>query len=91
MFKGRKLYVNETGIMELKLVEATPVEFEDKLAFSSSFITKDNKHLNVLIFDNYYSAKLLDTLEQNQGKFIELAVTQNDKGYLSVELIKDLV
>jgi len=92
MFKGRKKYVRETGVMELKAVKGEPMEFENKLAFSTTFKDKENRELKVLIFDNYYNEDLLDVLESNKGEFIELEVYTtevNGKDYVNVRLPKE--
>jgi len=92
MFKGRKKFVRETGVMELKVVKAEPINFEDKLAFSTTFRDKANKELKVLIFDNYYNADLLDALEIADGEFVELEVYTtevNGKDYINVRLPKE--
>ena len=92
MFKGRKKFIRTTGVMELKVVKAEPINFEEKLAFSTVFRDKENKELKVLIFDNYYNADLLDTLELVDGEFVELDVYTtevNGKDYVNVRLPKE--
>jgi len=88
LFAGRTTYVS-TGIKELKAIKSTPMEFDGKLAFSTDFEDRDGAKLNCLIFDNFYSKELMDELSKRD--FVELKVSKNDRGYLQVELINDLV